>query len=716
MTAADPWLGRRCSGLVLERLLGRGGMGAAYLARGADGAPAVVKLLAPGAGADASLLRRLRREADALRRVRRHPNLVAVLGAAVDGPEPPHLVLELVPGRPLGAWIAEAGRLAPADAARVARDVARGLAVLHGHGIIHRDVKPDNVVVTPEGRARLIDFGVAKDAFMSALTAPGQLVGTAEYMAPEQWTGAPLDARCDLFALGATLYHALTGQPPFAGDTLEELMDLATAGEVAPPSELAPGLPPDLERVTLHLLEATPRFRYARAERAAQDLDRVLRGEPPEGPPCLVELDGGARHPLLPGRHFLVGAAPGAQVRLPHPSVAPEHAELRRTEDELVLHDLRSPTGTWVGDERVARARAVEDGDVLRVGDVRLALRDPDGRRAPPGWLEDLEREERPDAVVGALARTGDARALAALLELLEPDPLVERAAEEALRAVDPAAAPALLARRARLAADARAAVPALLQAASGEALGLDPVAWLSWWWQARGAFTRQVGPARPPRALRLVPAPGEPVALVALGPEPGLLLIGRDARCQVRLEHPTVSRLHAAALRLHRRLVLRDEGGAAGTRLDGVPLHVGLLDPGAALRLGEVSLVVEGRDLPAEGPRGARLVDAATFHALDEAGHPATLVGHLAVLEAAARLGAAPAESLAHDLHPGDAARAAAVAHHVRDAWRARVGRARQALEALLGRDAGPEPAAWADLASRAGPLPPQVAPAGWV
>ncbi|MBX3468730.1 MAG: FHA domain-containing protein [Planctomycetes bacterium] len=206
-------------------------------------------------------------------------------------------------------------------------------------------------------------------------------------------------------------------------------------------------------------------------------------------------------------------------------------------------------------------------------------------------------------------------------------------------------------------------------------------MAWLSWWWQARGAFTRQVGPARPPRALRLVPAPGEPVALVALGPEPGLLLIGRDARCQVRLEHPTVSRLHAAALRLHRRLVLRDEGGAAGTRLDGVPLHVGLLDPGAALRLGEASLVVEGRDLPAEGPRGARLVDAATFHALDEAGHPATLVGHLAVLEAAARLGAAPAESLAHDLHPGDAARAAAVAHHVRRLARAANGRARQAL-----------------------------------
>ncbi|MCW8140349.1 MAG: serine/threonine protein kinase [Planctomycetota bacterium] len=325
-------------------------------------------------------LERFRREAE-LAASLRHDNVVPVhFTGLLDGR--PCVAYEVVEG---ARTLDEAFRGAPLRRRiELLRDAARGLGHAHARGVVHRDVKPDNVVVTPEGRARLIDFGVAKDAFMSALTAPGQLVGTAEYMAPEQWTGAPLDARCDLFALGATLYHALTGQPPFAGDTLEELMDLATAGEVAPPSELAPGLPPDLERVTLHLLEATPRFRYARAERAAQDLDRVLRGEPPEGPPCLVELDGGARHPLLPGRHFLVGAAPGVASGWPPAGVHRRRRPHRRARPYCRPRPrCRRPRRSPTGGRRSASRRAGASPTATSPAATTSPSSSPSSRRRP---------------------------------------------------------------------------------------------------------------------------------------------------------------------------------------------------------------------------------------------------------------------------------------------------------------------------------------------
>lgn len=708
----DPWLGQTLSGCRLEQRLGQGSSGAAYLARRvSDGLPVAVKLLLAGGLATEATVRRLAREADALRRVKGHPNLVAVLAAAVEGAEAPHLVLELAPGQPLGRLVQAHGRLAPAAAARVVRDVARGLATLHGHGILHRDVKPENVVVSPDGRARLIDFGLVKDTFVSSMTAPGQLLGTAEYMAPEQWSGETRDVRCDLFSLGATLYYALTGQAPFSADTLDELVELAAAGEVRPVRELAPDLPRPLELVLAHLLEPDPRFRYGRAEAAAQDLERVLRGHAPEGPPALLVEDAGAPPacaPLLPAKRCLIGAGPRADLRLA--GAAPEHAEVRAEGGGFTLYDLRAPEGTFVGDERVTRPRLLGDGEVIRIGAARLRLRDPSGQRGPPEWQGDLERVEHPAEVVRALAHLRDPRAIAWLLEQLEPDPLVERATEAALRALDPARAPALLARRAALAAEERARAPALLFAVTGEALGVDPVAWLSWWTHARGRFSHQVGPRRPPRALRIAPEAGDATAVLTRPGQPGVVHLGRDPRCRVRVEHPSVSRLHATALRLHRRLIVRDEGGPSGTFLARNPqaalvrVEVAFLDPGATLCLGQARVAVEGQDLA--GPDDAALrVDRHGLQALDEARHPAAAGPHLAALAAARDL--AWVEPLAATLHPTDPARAADLAGSLRALHAARAARARGALAALFGRDAGLDPAAWNTLRGAAGPSP---------
>lgn len=684
---ADPWLGRLLSGCRLERLLGRGGMGAAYLARTGEGREVVVKLLGVDRAASPQLHARLVREAAALRRLRPHPNLVTVLATDVEG-DPPHLVLELAHGAQLRQLVHTRGRLTPLAASRVARDVARALAALHGHGLLHRDVKPENVVVSPEGLARLIDLGIAKDPFATALTAPGQLVGTAEYMAPEQWTGGALDARTDVFGLGATLYFALCGRAPFSGG-LDEVMEAATTGDLVAPRELAPDCPADLERLVLHMLDPEPRFRYARLEPLADDLERVARGLPPLGLPALVDA-AGARHVLAAGaRRFLVGADPAAEVRLADAGVAREHAEVRREEAGFAIVDLGAPGGTLVNDEPVGLGRELSDGDVVRVGAARLTVVDPGGRRRPPTLLEDLAREERPAPLAQALADAGDPRAIATLLERLAPDPLLDRDAAAALEAVAPGDAARLLARRGELLLRDRAAAAALLERATGERLGADPVAWLGWWLQARGRFPAQLGPAAPARALSLAPArAGAPILVVAGPGEPGLLLVGRDARCHLRLEDSTVSRLHATLLRLHRRLALRDEGGQGATLVDGHPAPVAFVDPGAELRLGDVTVAVTGALLEARGPSGQRLVDAATFAALEEAAHPSTLAAHVDLLAAAAR---GPAE-----------------------AWAARARASRAALAAAVGRDLGAGAEPWrAALGPARGP---QVAPAGWL
>ncbi|MBX3471079.1 MAG: protein kinase, partial [Planctomycetes bacterium] len=374
----DPLVGRTVAGCRVERPLGRGGMGAVYLARDAAGAQVVVKVLAPEVAHDPAVRRRFAREGDALRRLPPHPALVGLRAVEADA-EPPAIVMDHVEGAALSRLSRAPARLAPAAAARAARDVATALAVVHAQGLLHRDVKPANVIVRPDGGATLVDFGVARDAFRTALTRTGHMVGSTHYMAPEQWQGAALDARADLYGLGATLYHALTGRPPCTGADPAELMDRVLAGDVAPPRALAPEVPLELERVVLQLLSPDPRFRYARAGDVAQDLEQVLAGGAARYP-CLVVAGADAderRIALLPGRRFTLGRDPGCEVALEHPTVSREHAQLRREEGGWVLRDLRSSYGTRVGDERLTGARALVHGDVVRVGDVRLRFDDP---------------------------------------------------------------------------------------------------------------------------------------------------------------------------------------------------------------------------------------------------------------------------------------------------------------------------------------------------
>lgn len=696
----DPLVGQVLSGYRVERLLGRGGMGSVYLARHAiDGLPVVLKFLE--AGFQPQLAARFRREGEVLQRLPPHPYVVGILGFFPDGPHP-FLVMEFVEGLSLLGLIQQQGRVAPAEAGRIVHALALGLAAIHDHGMIHRDVKPENVVLMRNGAPKLVDFGVAKDHYRTSLTMANQLVGTAPYMAPELWEGKRPTPASDVFALGGTLYALLCGRPPFEDEDLGELADMISAGDYEPPRAVAPGVPLELERVVIQMLAPNPRYRYARMPEVAADLERVLRGEPC-GIPCLVEVSG-ARHVLLPKRWFTLGSdAVACQVPLTGEGIAAQHAQVRREANGYVLNDLGTPGGTFVNEEQVPEERPLVDGDQVRVGpSVTLTFRDPRAAAAQPGAV----RAEYPAPVVEALIGLGDARCAAVLLERLTPDPLADRRAERELVGLfGPELAQATLAHRAHEQGQRRAAVPQQLATISGQPVHVDPQAWLRWWERARHSAPPQLGPAGGAPRARLARING-PESLELSGAD--LVRIGRDDKCDLRIDDRTVSRLHASLLRLHTRWVVRDES-KHGIKLDGAKVRLAFLDHNRRLKLGDVELTLDVEDAPAPGGAGPHPIDPASYWVLEAQGHAsvvAALVGFLAsargapwIADTARRLGSEP---LRERLQAGLAQRGAA---------------ARQLLPALLGADVGDDPAAWQRLLHERRPhLPPQVVPRGWL
>ncbi|MCO5168717.1 MAG: tetratricopeptide repeat protein [Planctomycetes bacterium] len=264
--------------------LARGGMGIVYRAWREDlRADFALKVLAAGGSASPEQLQRLHIEARAAARVR-HPNVVTVHDVGVDQGLA-FLVMDLVPGETLHALLRREGPLAPRRAAALAHALAQGLAAVHALGVLHRDLKPQNVIVATDGRPLLTDFGLAKDTLVPepGLTESGQFMGTVGYVAPEQARGqlGRVDGRADVYGMGATLYHMLAGAPPFAGLSTVDALAAAAQGEVPPISSARPGaVGPELEAICLKCLEAAPEDRYASAQELADDLARFLEGLP----------------------------------------------------------------------------------------------------------------------------------------------------------------------------------------------------------------------------------------------------------------------------------------------------------------------------------------------------------------------------------------------------------------------------------------------------
>ncbi len=267
--------GSRLGPFEIVALLGRGGMGAVFRARDAAGREVALKILPRDHAHDRRFVERFRREGAAAARIR-HPHITQCHGTGEDGGML-YLALELVKGGSLADRL-KAGALPWRDAARFGAEIAGALVALHAAGIIHRDLKPANVLVDEEGRAKLTDFGLARDRNAERLTRTGELLGTMEFMAPEMAEGgASVTERADLYCLGATVHCLVTGRPPFAGSGPELVMKHMRAPPPAV-SFIVAGTPPELDRVLLRLLSKKPEERGT-AEEAAQDLDAIARGE-----------------------------------------------------------------------------------------------------------------------------------------------------------------------------------------------------------------------------------------------------------------------------------------------------------------------------------------------------------------------------------------------------------------------------------------------------
>ncbi len=261
--------------------LGRGGMAQVFVARRKGQTERrALKVLSPLLAEDDKFVKRFQREANVAARLR-HDNVVRVYSVGKVGPYH-YIEMELVEGETLARRLEREGKLAPEEATRIVMAAARGLAAAHAEGLIHRDIKPGNVMLASNGDIKIMDFGLAKDleTDTGGLTDPNQILGTPDYLSPEQARGEECDARSDLYSLGALYFHALTGRPPYADCSPMEAV-LKHAREPAPdPRSFEPGLPDSYCAIVLKAMAKNQRTRYQNCDEMIQDMEAALSGAP----------------------------------------------------------------------------------------------------------------------------------------------------------------------------------------------------------------------------------------------------------------------------------------------------------------------------------------------------------------------------------------------------------------------------------------------------
>jgi len=261
---------------VIKRKLGSGGMADVYLAEDQElGRRVALKLLDDRHASDEQFVERFRREAQSAAGLN-HPSIVSIFDRGqAEGTY--YIAMEFLDGRTLKELLIRNGPTPVPIAIDYARQILGALSFAHRNGIVHRDIKPHNIIVRPDGRLKVTDFGIARSG-ASQMTEAGSIVGTAQSLSPEQARGAPVDPRSDLYSLGIVLYEMLTGKVPFTGDTPVEIAMKHLSQVPEPPSKLRSDVPHDLDAVVMRALAKDPDQRYGSAEEMDADLARVARG------------------------------------------------------------------------------------------------------------------------------------------------------------------------------------------------------------------------------------------------------------------------------------------------------------------------------------------------------------------------------------------------------------------------------------------------------
>jgi eukaryotic-like serine/threonine-protein kinase len=322
----------------LDEVIGRGGMSTVY--RGTDlsldRVVAVKVAMDPLLERDPVYASRFKREARAAAGLN-SPGVVTVFDAGADGPTR-YIVMEYVEGRDLATILREQDPthppLEPGRAARIAEQVADTLAAAHAAGIVHRDIKPGNIMVTPEGQVKVLDFGIARLSDGAALTQTASVLGTAPYMSPEQAMGQRADARSDIYSLGCVLYEMLTGKPPFMGEVAAAVLHQHVRVAAKPPSVLNPAVPPALDALVMQMLAKSP---DDRPQTAAEVRDRLAAFE--------TATEATRPLPPAPAPPMEIVARPPPPPPAPAPAPAPEPLAPTRP----VTPPRRMPgPGAWV--------------------------------------------------------------------------------------------------------------------------------------------------------------------------------------------------------------------------------------------------------------------------------------------------------------------------------------------------------------------------------
>ncbi|RFU21051.1 Stk1 family PASTA domain-containing Ser/Thr kinase [Geodermatophilus marinus] len=287
-------------------VLGRGGM--AEVHRGRDlrlGREVAVKVLRQDLARDPSFQVRFRREAQAAASLN-HPAIVAVYDTGEDRDTKgatPYIVMEYVEGQTLRDVLRGEGVLSPERAMHFAADICGALDFSHRNGIVHRDVKPGNVMITPQGAVKVMDFGIARAVSDSAatMTSTAAVIGTAQYLSPEQARGEGVDARSDVYSVGCLLYELVTGAPPFTGDSPVAVAYQHVREDPRLPSSINPDIPPELDAILLKAMSKNPANRYQSAADMRSDLLRALAGQRVEATPVMNDAE----------KTTILGATPG---------------------------------------------------------------------------------------------------------------------------------------------------------------------------------------------------------------------------------------------------------------------------------------------------------------------------------------------------------------------------------------------------------------------